>query len=62
MNEINFKCLTNAEIKIKLIELENEYISNQNKIRNLIANMNEIDKAYTEGKKLLDKRTGGISL
>lgn len=57
--EINFNYLSNAEIRIKLIELENEYEAKKNKIRDLMYEMSELDKYYTEGKNILDKRTKG---
>lgn len=62
MKEINYNMLSNSEIKIKLIELENEYESTRNKIKDLINQMNEIDKSYTQGKEILNKRTKGINL
>ncbi len=62
MENINFNILSNSEIKIKLIELENEYDATKNKIRDLVDKMNNLDKVYTEGKTLLDKRTKGIIL
>lgn len=62
MEEINFNILSNSEIKIKLIELENDYEATKNKIRDLVEKMNNLDKAYTTGKTLLDKRTKGVTL
>lgn len=62
MKNINFNILSNAEIRVKLIELENEYSATKNKIRDLMQNMEELDKIYTQGKEILNKRTKGIEI
>lgn len=59
MKDINLNVLSNSEIKIKLIELENEYKSTQNKIRDLLFYLNDLDKKYINAKKILEKRTKG---
>lgn len=56
---INYNEMSNAEIKIKLTELENEYNVIQTKIRNEIDRMSELNKQYIEGSAILKKRTRG---
>ena len=51
--------MSNSELKIKLIEMENEYESIKNKINNLVMRMNELDESYNKVKQILNKRTKG---
>ena len=59
MGEINYEMMSNSELKIKLIEMENEYESIKNKINNLVMRMNELDESYNKVKQILNKRTKG---
>ena len=59
MAEINYEMMSNSELKIKLIEMENEYESIKNKINNLVMRMNELDDSYDKVKQILNKRTKG---
>lgn len=51
--------LSNAELRIKLKTLENEYDVVRNKVLSDIKKMEELDKLYVEVKELLNKRTKG---
>ena len=64
MNEIKdkYKYMSNAEIKVRLIEMENEYTAIQSKIKSFIEKMNDLDREYTQAKTIYNKRTGGLNL
>jgi hypothetical protein len=51
--------MSNSELKIKLIEMENEYESLKVKINNDLNRMDDLDKSYNKVKKILNKRTKG---
>ena len=51
--------LSNAELKIKLTTLENEYEVIKKKINDLIEKMSSLDKEYQSVKAVLDERTKG---
>lgn len=51
---------TNAEIKIKMLEMENKYEVLKKKLTEIISEMNNIDKNYSEAKKIIEKRSKGI--
>jgi hypothetical protein len=51
--------LSNAELKIKLTEMEHEYEVLKNKTMNNVTRMEELDKQYNEVKEALLKRTRG---
>ena len=53
MAEIRYEMMSNSELKIKLIEMENEYESIKNKINNLVMRMNELDDSYDKVKQIL---------
>lgn len=59
MGEINYEMMSNSELKIKLIEMENEYESLKVKINNDLNRMDDLDKSYNKVKKILNKRTKG---
>lgn len=59
MAEIRYEMMSNSELKIKLIEMENEYESIKNKINNLVMRMDELDESYNKVKQILNKRTKG---
>lgn len=59
MNE-NYNNLSNAELKIKMHELENEYTAIQNNIKNLIEKLEILDKKYLFIKKILENRLKGF--
>lgn len=50
MEELKVNEMSNSEIKIKLVEYENEYNAVKNKIRNNIERLNELDKLYNQCK------------
>lgn len=59
MGEINYEMMSNSELKIKLIEMENEYETLKVKINNDLNRMDDLDKSYNKVKKILNKRTKG---
>lgn len=59
-NKIDNKNLSNAEIRIKMKTLENEFIVIQNEVSNLLNKMSLLDSQYVELQNLLNKRTKGV--
>lgn len=61
MSEIkdNYLDLSNAEIRIKLITMENEYEAIKNRIKNDLERLDVLDKEYASMKQVLSKRTRG---
>lgn len=57
---INIENLSNAEIRIKMKTLENEFTSIQNEVSNLLHKMSMLDSQYIELQNLLNKRTKGV--
>lgn len=47
----------NAEIKLKIKTLEEEYTATKNKINNLLDNLDRLDNEYIRGKKELENRS-----
>lgn len=60
MDKIDYKSMSNNDIKLKMKNLENEYEGIKNKIFKLVEKMKELDYLYTEGKKELINRSKGI--
>lgn len=56
MEEIKINELSNSEIKIKLVEYENEYEAIKSKIVKHIEKLKELDELYSKCKKELIKR------
>lgn len=59
MIDIDYNKLSNSELKILLIELENEYESLKIKINQSLERMEILDKRYNDVKQTLNKRTKG---
>ena len=59
MAEIRYEMMSNSELKIKLIEMENEYENLKVKMNILVNRMEELDNTYVKVKKILNKRTKG---
>lgn len=59
MAEVNYDMMSNSELKIKLIEMENEYENLKVKMNILVNRMEELDNTYVKVKKILNKRTKG---
>lgn len=57
--DIEYNKLSNSELKIILLEMENEYESLKIKIKQSLERMETLDKKYNDVKKTLDKRTKG---
>jgi len=60
MGRIDFKSMSNSDIKLEMKNLENEYEGIKNQIFKLIEKMKELDALYIEGKKELVNRSKGI--
>jgi hypothetical protein len=54
------KLLTNAEMKIRLKEMEYEYAAIQNRIQKDLSRLQELDKAYNVMQIELNKRLKGM--
>ena len=57
MQQIDWKNMGNAEIKLKIKTLEEEYTATKNKINNLLDNLDRLDNEYIRGKKELENRS-----
>jgi hypothetical protein len=57
---MDLNMMSNAELKIKLKELEFEYEALQNKVKNDVERMGQLDKKYIQIAEILQKRTKGI--
>ena len=53
---IDFSKLSNADINLKLMALDNEYESKKSKIIEMIGELEALDKLYISGKNELNKR------
>ena len=60
MDKIDYKNMSNNDIKLEMKNLENEYEGIKNKIFKLVEKMKELDYLYNEGKKELINRSKGI--
>jgi predicted nucleic acid-binding Zn-ribbon protein len=60
MGKIDFKSMSNNDIKLELKNLENEFEGIKNKIFKLVERMKELDNLFIEGKKELNNRSKGI--
>lgn len=56
---MEYKNFSNAELKLKLLELNNEYESLKNKISNFLDKMEILDKEYSKISTILINRTKG---
>lgn len=59
MMEIDYNKLSNSELKIILVELENEYESLKTKVKQSLERMQILDVKYNDVKKTLIRRTKG---
>lgn len=55
----NYLDLSNAEIRIKLVSMENEYESIKNHIRKDLERLEVLNNEYISMKQVLNKRTRG---
>jgi hypothetical protein len=60
MGKIDFKNMSNGDIKLEMKNLENKYEGIKNQILKLVNEMKELDAEYIEGKKELINRSKGI--
>jgi hypothetical protein len=60
MGKIDFKNMSNGDIKLEMRNLENKYESIKNQVLKLIEEMKYLDASYIEGKKELNNRSKGI--
>lgn len=56
MENLKLNEMSNSEIKIMLVEYENEYDAVKNKIRKNVERLNELDSLYNKAKSELRKR------
>ena len=61
MSKINDKYLdmSNAELRIKLMTMENEFEAIKNRIKKDLERLDVLDEEYTSMKQVLNKRTRG---
>lgn len=52
--------LSNADIRIKLTTMENEYEAIKLRVKKDLERMQELDKEYVSMKQVLNKRTKGL--
>lgn len=52
--------MTNAELRVALVEMENEYEALKEKIRKDIEKMSILDESYLKVTKILSNRTKGV--
>lgn len=57
---MEFKMMSNAELKVLMKELEFEYEALKTKIKTSMDRMNQLDKKYVQILEILHKRTKGI--
>ena len=55
-----YDLMTNAELRVALVEMENEYEALKEKIRKDIEKMSIIDESYLKVTKILSNRTKGV--
>lgn len=60
MKNIDFKNMSNNDIKIELKNLENKYEKIKSQVLKLVNEMKELDSEYMEGNKELINRSKGI--
>lgn len=60
MKFMDLNLMSNAELKVKLKEMEFEYEALQSKVRLSLEKMKELDDKYTKVKEIINKRTKGI--
>ena len=51
--------LSNAELRVKLLTMENEYEALKIKLKETVEKMEKLNDEYIEMKQVLTKRTGG---
>ena len=56
---MDIKMMSNAELKVQMKEMEFEYEALQNKMKEMIARMEILDKKYSQLRDELYKRTKG---
>lgn len=59
MKKKDYNNLSNAEIRIKMKELEDEFEATKIKIKTLLEKLGILDEKYLEAKSVLEKRTKG---
>ena len=56
---VNYKEMSNAEIRIKMKEMEDEYETIRLNVKKNVERMDKLDEMYNEAKAILEKRTKG---
>lgn len=56
---VDYKEMSNAEIRIKMKEMEDEYETIRLNVKKNVERMDKLDEMYNEAKAILEKRTKG---
>lgn len=56
---MNINMLSNAELKVKMKEMELEYDALKNKVKECMTKMESLDKKYIQMKEVYNNRTKG---
>lgn len=57
---MNFNDMSNAELRVRMKEMENEYEALQNQMKQKMERMQKLDKEYNQIQVILAKRNKGI--
>lgn len=56
---MDYSVMSNAEIRIKMKEMEDEYEALRKKVKDNVERMDKLDDDYNEARSILEKRTKG---
>lgn len=59
INVMDYSIMSNAEIRIKMKEMEDEYEALRKKVKDNVERMDKLDDDYNEARSILEKRTKG---
>ena len=59
INVMDYSIMSNAEIRIKMKEMEDEYEALRKKVKDNVERMDKLDDNYNEARSILEKRTKG---
>ena len=57
---MKYELMSNAELRVALVEMEHEYEALKEKIKNEVNRMNILDEEYIKIRQLLQNRTKGV--
>mgnify|MGYP003464638215 CR=1 FL=1 len=58
--DMKYELMSNAELRVALVEMEHEYEALKEKIKNEVNRMNILDEEYIKIRQLLQNRTKGV--